>query len=72
MTLKTNLKTFPETAPYSRDKLQFARNYIEEILKWKKNLEKELLKREKNWHKTPNQWVAVDNPHVSIKELLGK
>jgi len=72
MTLKTNFANFPKDAPYSRDELQFARNYIEEILKWKKKVEKELLERKKNWRKTPNRWVAVDNPHVSIKELLGK
>lgn len=36
-------KPFPTTAAYSRDKLRFAHNYIDEILKWQKLCAEELL-----------------------------
>ena len=40
--MKFNLKKFPITAPYSRDKLQFAHNYIDEVKQWKTSFEKEI------------------------------
>jgi hypothetical protein len=40
--LDNNFATFPTTAPYSRDKLQFTKNYLDEILKWKTNTVEEL------------------------------
>jgi len=38
----TNFEKFPTNAPYSRDKLQFAENYIKEIDKWRKKTRKQL------------------------------
>ena len=58
--MKYDLENVPTEAPYARDKLQFAYNYIEALLGHIENMKKEL--REK--FKAGRQMVA-------IKELLG-
>jgi len=35
---KQKIQAFPTTAPYRINPLEFAQNYIEEILKWKREL----------------------------------
>lgn len=66
--LKDNFKTFPTTAPYSRDKLTFAHAYIDAILAWKRRIMKQLEDLLKEDGDPKIQAYTAD---MLLEELLG-
>lgn len=73
--MKFSEDTFPKDAPYSRDKLKFAHNYIDAIVEWHKNHVKEEQEIFQSifdvWDKLPDKQLKmfVNN---RFEEILGK
>ena len=57
-------KKFPKDAPYSRDKLQFAHNYIEEIEVWRGDTAQKLRDEIKEAKKARQEAIAGGEKYI--------
>ena len=61
--MRYNLKNFPDVHHFDVESCA-------KMHRWKEGFERELREKLEKWK--PDDWVAVDNPHVSIREVLGE
>ena len=69
--MRYNLKNRPKYQhAYKGVLISTCLDYRLKLEAWFEGFEKELRERQKNFK--ANDWVAVDQPHISIKEILGE